>query len=309
MQHVQIAFVLGVIMIGFATLVMASIWAFRTREAYLRDFCIVYSLLTLLLGTSVVKKYLSLNVAGYTAFMWYSISAVYQVISFAVVVATIYFLLGIFQVPYRKAFVLVFLVLMVVCDILLFSPDGAVLHSESNTIQLGWGYQIATGWFLTSFTFALILGIAFIRRVWRSDKQTFMLGLLLFASVGYIESLISFITVLRSPIVVRSAERNFLFSSIPYALYGIFVIYYFLRYYVSLPNITDGPSEAFITKYAITARECEIIAKVIQGKSNLDIANDLFISLATVKTHLHNIYSKTGVDSRFDLLARIRSDR
>jgi DNA-binding NarL/FixJ family response regulator len=47
--------------------------------------------------------------------------------------------------------------------------------------------------------------------------------------------------------------------------------------------------------------------KVVQGKSNADIASELFISLATVKTHLHNIYRKIDVDSRFDLLARVRS--
>jgi ATP/maltotriose-dependent transcriptional regulator MalT len=47
----------------------------------------------------------------------------------------------------------------------------------------------------------------------------------------------------------------------------------------------------------------------MQGKSNAAIAGELFISLATVKTHLHNIYQKVGVDSRFDLLARIQSGK
>jgi DNA-binding NarL/FixJ family response regulator len=309
MQHLQIAFLLGVMMIGFAALVTAVIWALRAREAYLRDFCIVYSLFTLLLGTGVLKKYLSLNVSDYSASAWYVISGVHQVVNFAMIVSAIFFLLGVFHVQSRKLIGSVFLVLMVACDILIFSPYGVVLNSENNTIQLGIGYQIATGWFLASFTFALILGIALIRRVWRTDKQTFVLGLLLFAAVGYVESFISFTNVLHNPIIARSAERNFLFSSIPYALYGVFVIVYFLRFYASPPNGTDEPSEAFITKYAITAREREVILKVIQGESNTDIASELVISLATVKTHLHNIYTKTGVDSRFDLLARVRSEK
>jgi len=110
-------------------------------------------------------------------------------------------------------------------------------------------------------------------------------------------------------VVTLSAEDGFLFSSIPYALYGIFLINYFLHYYHPNPMALDELSETFRSKYGITDREREIILKVMQGKSNADIAGELFISLATVKTHLHNIYGKIGVDSRYDLLARVRSDQ
>jgi len=134
-----------------------------------------------------------------------------------------------------------------------------------------------------------------------------MIGFLVFATVGYVETLTSLPRSLRTTTVALSGDDRFLFSSIPYALYGIFVIGYFLRYPVpALPGMDEVP-ETFLTRYAITDREREIILKVMQGKSNADIAGELFISLATVKTHLHNIYRKIGVDSRFDLLARVRS--
>ena len=55
MQHLQIAFELGAIMIGFATLIIACFWALRTREPYLLDFCIVYTLFTVLLSVVVLK--------------------------------------------------------------------------------------------------------------------------------------------------------------------------------------------------------------------------------------------------------------
>ncbi len=202
---------------------------------------------------------------------------------------------------------LVFLVLMVVGDILIFAPFGAVLGPEKNTVHLGIGFKISSVLFFALFTFALVLGYSLFRRVWRTDKRTFVLGLLLFATVGYGETFIGFISMLSSPIGIRAQESNFLYSSIPYALYGVFIIFYFLRYYVSSPTVSESPSEAFLAKYAITEREREIILKVIQGKSNSDIASEFVISLATVKTHLHNIYTKIGVDSRYDLLARVRS--
>ena len=87
----------------------------------------------------------------------------------------------------------VFLALMVLCDILIYAPFGAVLGPEKNTIHLGIGYQIASVWLFASFTYALVLGYVFFRRVWRTDKQTFVLGLLLFATVGYAE------TVMKAP--------------------------------------------------------------------------------------------------------------
>jgi DNA-binding CsgD family transcriptional regulator len=309
MQHLQIAYELGVIMIGFVTLAIVVFWALRTQEAYLRDFCIVYALFTILLVIEVMKKYLSLNVADYSDSAWYVISGVYQVVNFAVIVATIHFFLGIFQIRSRKILMPVFLVLMLGCDFLISAPFGAVLGPEKSTIHLGVGFRIASIWLLISFTFALVLGYVFFKRVWRTDKQTFVLGLLLFATVGYGETFISVIFLLRNPVSVRSTESDFLFSSIPYALYGVFIISYFLHYYISTPAVTEGPSEVFLAKYAITEREREIILKVIQGKSNANIASELVISLATVKTHLHNIYKKTGVDSRYDLLARVRSDQ
>jgi ATP/maltotriose-dependent transcriptional regulator MalT len=92
-------------------------------------------------------------------------------------------------------------------------------------------------------------------------------------------------------------------------VYGVFLIVYFLRRSGSAPLVNEEPSQEFLSKYGITERERELILKVMQGKSNADIADELVISLATVKTHLHNIYQKLGVDSRYDLLARVRSGK
>ncbi|WP_338471763.1 response regulator transcription factor [Niallia sp. XMNu-256] len=48
----------------------------------------------------------------------------------------------------------------------------------------------------------------------------------------------------------------------------------------------------------LTAREMEILLLMTQGKSNQDIADELFISLKTVKTHVSNILSKLQVQDR-----------
>jgi two-component system, NarL family, response regulator LiaR len=48
----------------------------------------------------------------------------------------------------------------------------------------------------------------------------------------------------------------------------------------------------------LTAREMEILLLMAQGKSNQEIADELFISLKTVKTHVSNILSKLQVQDR-----------
>ena len=58
---------------------------------------------------------------------------------------------------------------------------------------------------------------------------------------------------------------------------------------------------------ALTPRESEVLELVADGLSNADIGRRLFLSQATVKTHLVHIYGKLGVDSRTAAVAAARS--
>jgi len=48
----------------------------------------------------------------------------------------------------------------------------------------------------------------------------------------------------------------------------------------------------------LTERELEILLLIAQGKQNQDIADELFIALKTVKTHVSNVLSKLQVTDR-----------
>lgn len=48
----------------------------------------------------------------------------------------------------------------------------------------------------------------------------------------------------------------------------------------------------------LTPRELEVLQLVAQGRSNPEIARELFIGEATVKTHLLHVFDKLGVDDR-----------
>ena len=307
MDHLLIAYDIVVIIIGFAALSNAVVWALRTGQNDLGNFSIVYALYTLMVVVLVLGKYLFVNVAAYPGQTWYYIWGMYEVLDFGVVTAALYYFLDAHQFRFGRRVAAGSVLLLLICYGLIFSPFGATLDEGESIIRLGTGFWVAVTLWFVMFTCAIVLGYWLLVRVWKTDKRTFTIGFLIFASVGYAESFFSFFHFFGTVSRDLKPDRGFLYSSVPYALYGIFLIVYFLRYPVPTTGGREEPSKEFLSKYGITDREREIILKVMQGKSNDDIARELVISLATVKTHLHNIYKKIGIDSRFDLLARVRS--
>ena len=57
---------------------------------------------------------------------------------------------------------------------------------------------------------------------------------------------------------------------------------------------------------SLTAREREIVQLIAEGLSNKEIARSLYIEVATVKNHVHNILEKLQVSRRTDAVARLR---
>jgi DNA-binding CsgD family transcriptional regulator len=65
--------------------------------------------------------------------------------------------------------------------------------------------------------------------------------------------------------------------------------------------------QRFQSRYDISKREEEVIRLICQGLSNKEISDTLYISLQTVKDHVHRIYVKTGVRNRVQLTNLIRN--
>jgi two-component system nitrate/nitrite response regulator NarL len=56
-----------------------------------------------------------------------------------------------------------------------------------------------------------------------------------------------------------------------------------------------------VKKFALTAREMEVLAAIVEGYSNKEIAKRFSISEQTVKHHLSSIFDKVGVSNRLEL--------
>ena len=56
----------------------------------------------------------------------------------------------------------------------------------------------------------------------------------------------------------------------------------------------------------LTAKELEVLGAVAEGLSNQQVADRLFVSLSTIKTHLQSIYGKLDVKRRTQAVERAR---
>lgn len=64
----------------------------------------------------------------------------------------------------------------------------------------------------------------------------------------------------------------------------------------------------FAKSYGLTRRETEITQLILKGKTNAEIAGELFISETTVKKHVSNIFEKTGINRREELIIKVRDE-
>ncbi len=95
-------------------------------------------------------------------------------------------------------------------------------------------------------------------------------------------------------------------SGVVYAI----VIALFLLLYQKLYITIASPEEAekrrlteYVNRFGLSAREQDIFNFIVQGMSNSEIANALYITESTVKFHVGNIFKKTGRSSRLELIA------
>jgi DNA-binding NarL/FixJ family response regulator len=77
-----------------------------------------------------------------------------------------------------------------------------------------------------------------------------------------------------------------------------FMLDRFARHALEAVGQTSGNDIVLMSD--LTQREREILAHAAIGRSNKEIADDLCVSLDTVKTHLHHIYRKLSVHGRVE---------
>ncbi|WP_375239746.1 LuxR C-terminal-related transcriptional regulator [Aurantibacter sp.] len=94
----------------------------------------------------------------------------------------------------------------------------------------------------------------------------------------------------------KKAKFNFI-----YLLSGILLtslLLNFWQYFKSKKQKSESKTQA---KAQLTKQEQTVLDLILENKSNKEIAETLFVSLSTVKSHINNIYKKVNVSSRNEI--------
>jgi len=84
---------------------------------------------------------------------------------------------------------------------------------------------------------------------------------------------------------------------------------------IALSNyVTFNPTKTFSLEVLneslpshLTQKEFEIVTDIYTGKTNLEMAENNFVSINTIKTHIQKVYEKLNVNSRATAMVKIRS--
>lgn len=130
--------------------------------------------------------------------------------------------------------------------------------------------------------------------------------LTIFTSIWLIVILLSFLML-----IDENGKRLYnLISSIVYMVFNalpiVFLKLFLLKSYKSIDingksNLTHKGIDDICSRFSITPREKEIITLVRKGHPNKKIAEELHISLSTVKDHNHHIFKKLNISNRTQL--------
>lgn len=91
----------------------------------------------------------------------------------------------------------------------------------------------------------------------------------------------------------------------------VFFLFYQTMYFPLLPEEKNAELllEDFSKMYGLSPREKEVFSLIKEGRSNSEIASDLYISENTVKFHIKNILKKTACSNRTELVTLFKREK
>jgi DNA-binding CsgD family transcriptional regulator len=312
-NHLFLLFLILTLCIGTASLVLTIIVYKRKNEKY-KYYLPIFIILTFNVIANSIAFYFSKNISsvGFNLVLTFFIIGIYSVI-FLIPFLTLY-VNQVLDVPFAKISNIFFFIFCAVELILFpygFFSDSTRIIMEKEILEYSLLNKIILCVNLIPILYFIIVGFMYLKNLKDRRMRNFTRYILIVVSI----CLPGLILAMK----IKTGEMNFsnemignyITTSVLYLIMGSFTLYYFIRHYLHISHepIIISPTGKFMTEYGITDREKAIIKLIANGYSNNEISDELSISTSTVKTHLHNIFTKTGARSRTELISIIMYER
>ena len=305
----MIVYYVLVALTGFVAVAVSLLGTLRSRIGAYWLLIGFYAALTVRISVSAVEQYLYLNVHPVSVNVYLATHTIGTVLTAVFMcIGTLYFH-RLFVEKGQKPRDLIVVGAYAVSLILTLLPGSRTVDLTRATMRftaLGDGSFLLL---LALFAYLLVVGLAGQKRDRPVRELVLIWSLIVFGLVAFLSDVWGMIRYLAGAgeLPLTPAGGSFMVASVPHLLFGGVLMYYFGAYVLADRQAPPAVGPTFVDQYGLSPREREVIPLLNQGLSNREIAEKLFVSLATVKTHLHSIYEKTGTKSRYELFSMTRS--
>ncbi len=305
MEHLNIFYVFFTFCIGFFSLTISTIVFFKTKNKFLGYYLFSYFTYSLLVITTSLDLYFIINFTVKTK----TIISLIRLIC----ISSLYFLplIIIFMIHYifnikNKLLKNIFFTIISVFSILLVFYT----HKENITkikFYFSSFFNISEIIFFILIIYMLSISLFNYKKVENKEIKKVTKHAIILLIIFLPGIINDFFNYLKLP-------PGIYFFPLHYCCLSIMITIYITKNYFKLSrkgyfpqNIIEKINEDFLSEYRLSSREKEIFLLIINGYSNKNIADELFISISTVKKHIYSIFKKTNIGSRFELLRLIKN--
>lgn len=315
MEHIEFFYYILTFAIGFGTLFIYTIITVRTRDKLLWHILLFYFAFTFQIFMNIIQVYVRANVpdlylSGFFYFMiLFNIS--HSIMLFSIPFFTAYLA----KFPYKKSGTIVYALIALGHFVLEFIGHKVEIIGNEvvKTHIFPLSGFIEDGLLLGVIIYATLLGIFSIKKMTDPQVKKLLRNVC-------ITSLVFFPGLVLEALFYKQLPLPF-FPALYCTFCIVFILFvikvYFRDYYISESEVDllvtsnkkeakEGGEEGIFAHYNLSEREIDTIRLVLKGHSNKKIADELFISLSTVKTHIHNVFKKTEVSNRYELIHLIK---
>lgn len=298
MDHLNIFYYFITFCTGF--ILLGSLYFYRNlnQQKELDYFLIFYSTFTLISFLNLISTYLKVNLGADSRTLYNFLRYLENpIILLLLLFTTPYFIHHLTNDEKSKSKNII--IASIAAVLILFNILFVLL--EAGIVENNLRIFIKDAIFLSVIFYCILMIARYYKKLEDSEEKKF------FRQIVYL-------LLLLLPVIISDTffleHIRFKFFPIVYVMIGIMFFVYYIKIIQEggqnsilklQSNIKRFPKEILINEYGLTQRESEVTELLSEGMPYLSIAEKLFISVNTVKSHIKKSYQKLNVGNRMEL--------